>query len=86
MRKVADNIDMRYFVNLVEGVVEDRMPLQQEASVSPDPETEAIIRSMEERGVKYLMEQGKSRDEAVRLTREAMDAPLSRKVPSFDEL
>ena len=62
------------------------MPVNHESPVKSDSETEAIIRSMEERGVKHLLKQGKSRDEALRLTRAAMDAPLPQKMPEFDDL
>ncbi len=62
------------------------MTVEQKRPVPPDQGLENVIRAMENRGVQRLLEQGKSREDAIRLTREAIDAPLPEKVPSFDAL
>jgi hypothetical protein len=67
-------------------LTENCMSVEQKRPVPPDEDLEKVIRAMEKRGVKRLLEQGKSREDAVRLTGEAMDAPLPQKVPSFDAL
>jgi len=83
---VANKTETRYLMQVVTRLLEDRMSVEQKRPVPPDQDLEKVIRAMEKRGVKRLLEQGKSREDAVRLTREAMDAPLPQKVPSFDAL
>jgi len=75
---------MRYHMNLVARLMETQVSAEQPAS--HDPEMDNLVHAMENRGIKRLMEQGKSREEATRITREAMNSPLTRKIPSFDEL
>jgi hypothetical protein len=56
------------------------------AWVAAEAEAEVEIeQEMEDRGVNRLMQQGMSREDAERITQEAMDAPLP-DPPSFDDL